>query len=95
VVARDYSVRRSTPGATAKANDILHDDIDETLMDGISVRKGTVVAFLVNSRIWIAAKTSSGECSEAERDIVEALPALQCSRASRQPVAEIGGWMPQ
>jgi hypothetical protein len=81
VVARDYSVRRSTPGATAKANDILPDDIDETRMDGISVRKGTVAAFLV-SRIRIAAKTSSGECSEAERDIVEALPALRAVELS-------------
>jgi hypothetical protein len=45
------------------------------------VRKGTVAAFLV-SRIRIAAKTSSGECSEAERDIVEALPALRAVELS-------------
>jgi hypothetical protein len=60
-----------------RAEDRLPDAANESFIDGISVRKGTVGAFLLNAKVW-SDRTSSDEARIiAERDIVDALPALR------------------
>ena len=60
-----------------KAEDVLPDGVDRTNASGIAVRKGTVAAFLANART-IADDASPAEARrEAERDILDALPALR------------------
>jgi hypothetical protein len=60
-----------------RAEDRLPDAINESLIDGIRVRKGTVAAFLANAKVWCD-RTSCDEARIiAERDIVDALPALR------------------
>jgi len=59
------------------AADILPDDINNVTLNGISVRKGTVGAFLANARVWVDPLTPTNERTAAENDIVDALPALR------------------
>jgi hypothetical protein len=51
-----------------RAEDVLADDTNEATFDGVTVRKGTVGAFLANVRTW---------SSSAERAIIDSLPALK------------------
>jgi len=60
-----------------RAEDILPDDRDERNFSGTSVRKGTVGAFLANAKIWRDPKVSVEMRAIAERDMIEALPALR------------------
>ena len=59
------------------AADILPDDINNATLNGISVRKGTVGAFLANARVWVDPLTPTNERTAAGNDIVDALPALR------------------
>ncbi|MGK5070756.1 hypothetical protein [Janthinobacterium sp. RT4P48] len=59
-----------------RAEDLLPDEQNEGQFNGVSVRKGTVGAFLGNARRWLDESGSSVERSTAERDILDALPAL-------------------
>ena len=45
-------------------------------MNGTTVRKGTVGAFLVNARAWCDPTTPDADRREAEDHMREALPAL-------------------
>lgn len=60
-----------------KAQDVLPDDRDSADFQGVTVRKGTVGAFLANSRLWCDANAApqARECAGA--DLREALPALR------------------
>lgn len=60
-----------------RAEQILPDHVDQTEIDGVIVRKGTVGAFLRNAKAWTAPHTPEPQRREAERDIVEAVPALR------------------
>jgi len=60
-----------------RATDILPDDVNEREFGGMTVRKGSVGAFLVNARILTNAAASAETRSAAERDIIELLPALR------------------
>ena len=60
-----------------RADELLADQQNHGEFKGITVRKGTVGAFLVNARTWCAPTTSASERLGAERDILEALPALR------------------
>ncbi|MGK5033302.1 hypothetical protein [Janthinobacterium sp. MDT1-19] len=44
--------------------------------NGVTVRKGTVGAFLANARLWLDDTGSSAGRAIAEHDILDALPAL-------------------
>jgi hypothetical protein len=59
-----------------KASDILPDDASSTDFAGVSVRKGTVAAFLQNAKTWTES-SSEAERANLERDIVESIPALR------------------
>jgi hypothetical protein len=60
-----------------RAADILPDHLNEATLNGITVRKGTVGAFLANARVWIDPLTTANERAAAENDIVDAVPALR------------------
>ena len=60
-----------------RAEDILPDDVDHGQFAGLTIRKGTVAAFLANARAWLAADADGPERAQAEREIVESLPALR------------------
>ena len=60
-----------------RASDVLPDHVNEGEFDGITVRKGSVGAFLANARILANRSASPEACSAAERDILELLPALR------------------
>lgn len=59
-----------------KAEDVLPDAVNHTEVAGLAIRKGTVAAFLANARIWSSPEASASERQGAERDMLEALPAL-------------------
>ena len=60
-----------------KAEDLLPDYLNQADIHGVVVRKGTVGAFLANARIWTDRLSSAQGREDAERDIVDALPALR------------------
>lgn len=60
-----------------RAEELLPDHLNQGEFDGVSIRKGTVGAFLANARIWCDAAAPVEARAIAERDIVDALPALR------------------
>lgn len=60
-----------------KAQDVLPDDRDSAEFQGVTVRKGTVGAFLANARLWCDAATAPPARERAAADLREALPALR------------------
>ncbi|ALX84549.1 hypothetical protein A7P25_01820 [Achromobacter xylosoxidans] len=60
-----------------KAQDVLPDDRDSADFQGVTVRKGTVGAFLANARLWCDAGATPRARELAGADLREALPALR------------------
>lgn len=60
-----------------RAEDLLPDHLNQTDIDGVAVRKGTVGAFLANARVLRDATASDAARADAQRDIADALPALR------------------
>ncbi|MGL6243528.1 hypothetical protein [Pseudomonas sp.] len=60
-----------------RAEDLLPDDLNQGLFNGITVRKGTVGAFLINARLLINPQTPDDQRTAATKDILQALPALR------------------
>ncbi|MGO2450894.1 hypothetical protein [Pseudomonas paraversuta] len=60
-----------------RAEDLLADDTNEATFEGLTVRKGTVGAFLANVRTWGDSAASMDDQQTAEREIIESLPALK------------------
>ena len=60
-----------------RAEDILPDHANQGVFDGVTIRKGTVAAFLANARTWLDAAATPTERGAAERDMRDALPALR------------------
>ncbi|WP_133647037.1 hypothetical protein [Paraburkholderia flava] len=60
-----------------RAEDLLPDHLNQTDIDGVAVRKGTVGAFLANARVLQDAAASEAARADAQRDIADALPALR------------------
>jgi hypothetical protein len=59
-----------------RAQDVLPDGVDQIQFNGVSVRKGSVAAFLANAKVLADASATAEARLEAERDITEAMPAL-------------------
>ncbi|MGK5016555.1 hypothetical protein [Janthinobacterium sp. HLS12-2] len=59
-----------------RAEDVLADQQNQGQFNGVTVRKGPVGAFLANARLWLDDASSIDEKAVAERDILDALPAL-------------------
>jgi hypothetical protein len=60
-----------------RAEDLLPDDVNHGQFNGVTVRKGSVGAFLVNARVLSDPAASAESRAAAERDILSALPALR------------------
>ncbi len=60
-----------------RAEDILADDTNEATFEGVTVRKGTVGAFLANVRVWSNPGASVDDQRLAEQEIIQSLPALK------------------
>ena len=60
-----------------RAEDVLPDHVNQADVDGVTVRKGTVAAFLHNARCWSDPLGTPELRAAAQRDIGDALPALR------------------
>jgi hypothetical protein len=60
-----------------RADQILPDDVDHGQFQGLTIRKGTVAAFLANARTWADARAGADERAQAQAQIAEDLPALR------------------
>lgn len=60
-----------------RAEALLPDHIDETTLNGVTIRKGTVGAFLMNARLILDPKASVAARDSAYQDVEDAIPALQ------------------
>lgn len=59
-----------------RAQDLLPDHINSGEFNGVTVRKGTVGAFLANALTLGAADSPEQARAEARADIIDALPAM-------------------
>jgi len=60
-----------------RADQVLPDDVNHGQFNGVTVRKGTVAAFLANARTWADRAASPEDRVQAQAQIVEDLPALR------------------
>lgn len=60
-----------------KAQDVLPDDLNQGIFNGMAVRKGTVGAFLANARVCSDPSAPAEAVVVARRDIRDAIPALR------------------
>ena len=60
-----------------RAEQLLPDHLNQVNLNGTTVRKGTVGAFLANARVWTDRDADSTARSGAEADMRDALPALR------------------
>ena len=60
-----------------RADQILPDDVNHGQFQGVTIRKGTVAAFLANARTWTDAHAGAHEHAQAQAQIVEDLPSLR------------------
>lgn len=59
-----------------RAEDILPDDIDQADYNGITVRKGSIAAFLANAAVFTDVGATAAAREAAECDMVAAMPVL-------------------
>ncbi|MQA38709.1 hypothetical protein [Rugamonas aquatica] len=59
-----------------RAQDILPDHVNTGEFNGVTVRKGTVGAFLANARTLQAEDSTEKTRDEARADIIDAVPAM-------------------
>jgi hypothetical protein len=60
-----------------RADQILPDDVNHGRFNGVTVRKGTVAAFLANARTWADTRAGAPERAQAQAQIEADLPALR------------------
>lgn len=60
-----------------QAQDILPDGQDFTVINGSTVRKGSVAAFLANARVLEDASASAEDRQTAQQDLRSLLPTLE------------------
>ncbi|WP_315834813.1 hypothetical protein [Bradyrhizobium prioriisuperbiae] len=59
-----------------RAEDILPDGVDQAEYDGVTVRKGSIAAFLANAVVLTDANATAEARAAAERDMITAMPVL-------------------
>jgi hypothetical protein len=59
-----------------RAEDILPDDTSHIERGGMTLRKGTVAAFLANAAVWLDPGADAAAVAAAEAAMIEARPAL-------------------
>lgn len=60
-----------------RPEDVLPDTASYANFDGLTIRKGTVAAFLANAQTWLDPKTDAVTHAEVEQLMLKAVPALQ------------------
>ncbi|MGR3907340.1 hypothetical protein Q3A80_09830 [Burkholderia sp. SR8] len=60
-----------------RAEQMLPDHADRIEVDGTTIRKGTVGAFIANARVLADPGASAAERATAEADLIDTLPALR------------------
>jgi hypothetical protein len=60
-----------------RAEDVLPDQLNAATFEGVTIRKGTIAAFLSNAKLLADERSDPAARALAERDIVDALPALR------------------
>ena len=60
-----------------RADQVLPDGVDHGQFSGLTIRKGTVAAFLANARTWTRVEAGADERAQARAQIAEDLPALR------------------
>ena len=60
-----------------RAEDILPGDASHIERGGMTLRKGTVAAFLANASIWLDPASEPADVAAAEAAMIEARPALE------------------
>jgi len=60
-----------------QASDVLPDHQNQGDFNGVTIRKGTIAAFLANATVWSDPATAQAQRAIAEAHIEEALPALR------------------
>lgn len=60
-----------------RAEHILPDHVDRVDIDGVTVRKGTVAAFLTNARVLTDSGATPAALTRAQADVADMLPALR------------------
>ena len=60
-----------------RPEDVLPDDVNRGEINGVSIRKGSVGAFLANARILADPAASTEDRAAAERDLVALLPGMR------------------
>ena len=60
-----------------RAEELLPETLNHSDFGGVTVRKGTVGAFLINARAYLDAQTAPEQRAQAESHMAEALPALR------------------
>jgi hypothetical protein len=60
-----------------RAEDVLPEEVNQTVMSGITIRKGSVGAFLANAKILTDSNTSIDDRALAEKDLISLIPALR------------------
>lgn len=69
--------RGALAALSRRAEDVLPDDVNYAEFNSVTIRKGSVAAFLTNASVWANPETDAGERALAEREIMATLPALQ------------------
>ena len=62
-----------------RAEKVLPDDVNQNEINGVVIRKGSIGAFLANAKTLADPAASAEARAIAERDIVQALPALRAT----------------
>ncbi|WP_235835288.1 hypothetical protein [Piscinibacter terrae] len=60
-----------------RAEDVLPDHVNQGDFNGVTVRKGTIAAFLHNARCWSDPLSAPDQRAAAQRDIEASLPDLR------------------
>ena len=60
-----------------RADQILPDDVNHGQFQGVTIRKGTVAAFLANARTWTDPRAGADARAQAQAQIADDLPALR------------------
>ena len=60
-----------------RADQVLPDDVNHGQFNGLTIRKGTVAAFLANARAWTRADAGAHDRAQAQAQIAEDVPALR------------------
>ena len=62
-----------------RAEDALPDHMNAATIDGMTIRKGTIAAFLANAQVIADDGADAAARAAAARDIVDALPSLRAT----------------